>query len=106
VNARHGTAFTRVTGHKEGAQPQMDTDTDKGGWQVRCCRAATCRKAPYCAAGRPHAPDLLLDCLGRCYDHMPYVEGGVETWGTSCGGEYPPHEPGHGAGRVTTGDGA
>jgi len=47
---------------------------------MQCCKAATCQAAAYCAAGKPHAPDRLMDGLGRCYGHKPYVVGGVEGW--------------------------
>ncbi len=51
---------------------------------MQCCVAATCEAAQFCAAGKPHAPDSLQDKLGRCFDHRPYVVGGVEVWGTGC----------------------
>lgn len=79
-------------------------NTDKHGCGtalVRCSMAGTCRKAGYCQAGKPHEPDMFLDAAGRCYDVTPYVEGGVFVWGAAVGAEYPAHQPGHGAGRVT-----
>ncbi len=48
---------------------------------MQCCRWATCQVARYCASGKPHAPNKDLDNGDRCYDHMPYHDGGIETWG-------------------------
>ncbi len=36
------------------------------------------------AAGKPHTPDAEKDGRGRCYDHDPYIVGGVVVWGTTC----------------------
>ena len=82
----------------------MDTNKHEGGNMVRCSMAGTCRRAEFCAAGKPHEPDLILDAGGRCYDVVPYIEGGVFVWSAAIA-EYPAHEPGHGAGRVTEGGG-
>ena len=48
---------------------------------MRCCRWATCQAASYCASGKPHAPNKDADNGGLCYDHKPYVAGGIKTWG-------------------------
>jgi len=51
---------------------------------MRCSAAAGCHNADFCAAGKPHAPDPEKDGRGRCYDHDPYIVGGVVVWGTTC----------------------
>jgi len=48
---------------------------------VQCSAATTCGLAQLCRAGRPHAPDRLLDKAGLCFDHIPYVDGGLLVWG-------------------------
>ena len=45
---------------------------------VRCHKWATCRVAEFCCAGKPHAPDGHK--AERCYDHKPYIDGGVLVW--------------------------
>ncbi len=56
----------------------IEEDLD-GKW--RCVRAAACQAAAGCKAGQPHAPEQALDAAGRCYDHRPYVVGGVTAFG-------------------------
>lgn len=48
---------------------------------TRCSLHATCQVAALCAAGKPHAPDIAQDSRNQCYDHKPYVPGGVTVWG-------------------------
>jgi hypothetical protein len=48
---------------------------------MRCSLHATCQAAADCAAGRPHLPDREQDGRNQCYDHKPYVDGGVTVWG-------------------------
>lgn len=48
---------------------------------VRCCKWATCKAAEYCAGAKPHVFDRLTDNREHCFDHRPYIVGGVYVWG-------------------------
>lgn len=54
-------------------------DQDTTG-MVRCQRAATCRVADICAHGKPHLPTADDQRADQCYDHKPYIVGGVKVW--------------------------
>jgi hypothetical protein len=53
---------------------------------IRCCRAGTCQVAESCAFGRPHKAKAMDAVPGVCYDHQPYVIGGVQVWAEVIGG--------------------
>jgi hypothetical protein len=52
---------------------------------VRCCKWATCKAAVDCAGAKPHAFDRLTDGREHCFDHRPYIDGGVWVWGVPVG---------------------
>ncbi len=54
---------------------------------TQCSKAETCQAASYCASGKPHSPDPVMDAMGTCYDHRPYIVGGIAVWGTACESE-------------------
>ena len=47
---------------------------------VRCQRAATCQVAEICAHGKPHVATEHDQRTQRCFDHKPYIVGGVLVW--------------------------
>jgi len=47
-------------------------------WQ--CNAAATCERSGECAAGKPHPRDSQSNRPYLCYDHKPYVPGGVYVY--------------------------
>jgi hypothetical protein len=49
---------------------------------MTCCKAGTCTKASECSMGKPHKLNIQLDLVGICFDHRPYVDGGIRVWGT------------------------
>ena len=52
---------------------------------VRCSAASCCGIADICAFGKPHPPRDHGDEPSRCYDHKPYIPGGVLVWAESAG---------------------
>lgn len=44
---------------------------------VRCCKWATCQAAESCCGAKPHSH---ASGSQRCYDHKPYIQGGVLVW--------------------------
>jgi len=52
---------------------------------VRCCKWATCKAAVDCCAAKPHGFDRLTDRRDLCFDHRPYIDGGVTVWGIPVG---------------------
>ena len=55
---------------------------------VQCCKASTCGAAEMCASGRPHKATWQdgLEGATTCYDHQPYVVGGVRVWTVAMSG--------------------
>jgi len=53
---------------------------------VRCSKAGTCMAAEFCAFGKPHLPEEADTEWQetRCWDHKPYVVGGVLVHATTC----------------------
>lgn len=53
---------------------------------LRCCAAAICERAAYCASGQPHKTLDVKRAQGyRCYDIKPYEPGGRFVWEELCG---------------------
>jgi hypothetical protein len=48
---------------------------------VRCSAWRTCAVADFCCAGKPHRASKDLDSAQTCFDHKPYIAGGIVVWG-------------------------